>query len=326
MALGTGHLSNTSGSVDDFIPELWSDDVIAAYKPNLVLGNLVSKFNHRGKRGDTIHIPVPTRGAANAKTVGSQVTINDPGGSEKLVVIDKWYEYSIMVEDIIAIQSLPSMRQFYTNDAGLQLARQVDFDLHVLGTFFQGGTLDTSVGTLSAPTLAYDTAVIGGDGTTAWSAIANTNTGNGSSLTDAAVRRMIRTLDDTDTPMGDRAFVIPPIEKESLLGIARFTEQAFTGEAGGSNSIRTGMIGNLYGIPVFVSTSCPVVKAADGVTEYRACMLVHKDALVFAEQSGIRSQTQYKQEYLGSLYTSDTIYGTAGLRDYAGVAFIVPNT
>ena len=41
----------------DFIPELWSDEVIAAYKRNLVLGNLVSRINHVGKKGDTIHIP-----------------------------------------------------------------------------------------------------------------------------------------------------------------------------------------------------------------------------------------------------------------------------
>jgi hypothetical protein len=52
---------------------------------------------------------------------------------------------------------------------------------------------------------------------------------------------------------------------------------------------------------------------------------LHKDALVFAEQVGVRSQTQYKQEYLGDLFTADTIYGVAELRDDAGVAFAVPS-
>ncbi len=33
-----------------------------------------------------------------------------------------------------------------------------------------------------------------------------------------------------------------------------------------------------------------------------------------AEQMGVRSQTQYKQEYLATLFTSDTLYGTALLR------------
>ena len=51
MPLGTGHLSNGAGSIAEFIPELWSDDIIAAYKQNLVLANLVSKINHKGKKG-----------------------------------------------------------------------------------------------------------------------------------------------------------------------------------------------------------------------------------------------------------------------------------
>jgi hypothetical protein len=39
---------------------------------------------------------------------------------------------------------------------------------------------------------------------------------------------------------------------------------------------------------------------------------------------GVRSQTQYKQEYLGTLFTADTLYGVAELRDYSTVALIVP--
>jgi len=40
---------------------------------------------------------------------------------------------------------------------------------------------------------------------------------------------------------------------------------------------------------------------------------------------GVRSQTQYKQEYLGDLFTADTLYGVSELRDNAGIAFVVPS-
>ena len=60
-----GFVDNTSAAI--FIPEIWSDEVIAAYEKNLVLANLVKKMSMTGKKGDTIHIPKPTRGAANAK-------------------------------------------------------------------------------------------------------------------------------------------------------------------------------------------------------------------------------------------------------------------
>lgn len=309
MALGTDH--STNATQDVFIPELWSDDVIAAYKKNLVLANLVTKLNHNGKKGDTIHIPAPTRGSANAKVASTQVVLNVATEPEIALSINKHYEYSKLIEDITAVQALASMRGFYTNDAGYALATQVDTDLHSLGATLNGST-------------AYSTAVIGGDGVSTWDPTANTNTGNGSTLTDAGIRKMTQTMDDDDVPMMDRVLVIPPVEKNTLLGIQRFTEQAFTGEVSGGNSIRNGLVGDIYGMPVYVSTNCPEVAATDTTTLYRVGLMLHKDAFVHIEQMNVRSQTQYKQEWLGDLFTADTIYGIGELRDNAGIAFLVP--
>ena len=73
---------------------------------------------------------------------------------------------------------------------------------------------------------------------------------------------------------------------------------------------------------VYVSSNCPSINS----DAQRVGVMMHKDALCFAEQMGVRSQTQYKQEYLGDLFTADTLYGVAELRDDAGVAFVVPAT
>jgi N4-gp56 family major capsid protein len=314
MALGTNHTTTTTGA--NFIPELWSDDVIAAYKKNLVVGNLVSKINHKGRKGDTIHIPTPTRGSANAKAASTQVVLNTATHGVTDISLNKHYEYSVLIEDIVDVQGLASLRRFHTDDAGYALATQIDTDLFNLAEGLQGGTVGAGT---------YASAVIGGDGSTAYDQTANTNTGNGSVLTDAGLRKMAQTLDDADVPMSNRYIVIPPVEKNTLLGLSRFTEQAFTGEQGMGNSIRTGKIGDIYGMEVFVSTNCPTETAADTSTLYRVGMMFHKDALVLAEQMGVRTQTQYKQEYLGDLFTADTIYGVGELRNDAGIAFIVPN-
>ena len=53
--------SVTVTTADKFIPDIWSDEIVAAYKKNLVLANLVMKMNFKGKKGDTVHIPAPTR-------------------------------------------------------------------------------------------------------------------------------------------------------------------------------------------------------------------------------------------------------------------------
>ena len=130
---------------------------------------------------------------------------------------------------------------------------------------------------------------------------------------------MLLTLDDADVPMDNRCMVIPPTASSSLLGISRFTEQQFIGDGA---AIKTGKIGNIYGVDIYVSTNCPT--ASGNSDTDRVGVLMHKDAFVLAEQVGVRSQTQYKQEYLGDLFTSDTIYGVAELRNDAGVAFVVP--
>ena len=297
MALGTSHVTNTTGAT--FIPELWSDEIIAAYKQNLVMANLVSKMSFKGKKGDTLHIPKPTRGNASVKASEAQVTLQAATETEVQVLVNKHYEYSRLIEDITETQALSSLRKFYTGDAGYALAKQVDTDLIQLGRGAQGGN----------GTIAYDKAVIASDGSTLYTGA------NEAAITDAGIRKVIQTLDDADVPMDGRVLVLPPVARNVMMGLARFTEQAFVGETGGGNTIRNGQIGNVYGVMVYVSTNC---ETATG--DARIGMMFHKDAFVLAEQMGVRSQTQYKQEYLGTLFTSDMLYGVKELRDEAAVA------
>jgi len=299
----------TVTTADKFIPEIWSDEIVAAYKKNLVLANIVMKMNFKGKKGDVVHIPAPTRGNASAKAASTAVTLIADTETEVLVNINKHFEYSRFIEDIVEAQALNSLRQFYTADAGYALAKQVDTSLIQLGRVANGGSTGAQ----------YGSAFIGGDGTTAFDYTANTNTGNASALTDAAIRRTIQRLDDNDTPMDGRFFVIPPSSRNTLMGLSRYTEQAFVGNG---NAIRTGEIGNLYGIPVFTSSNADSASATaafptSGSAIARVCLMGHKDAMVLVEQVGIRSQTQYKQDYLATLFTSDTLYGVAALRSAA---------
>lgn len=318
MALGTNHVTTTTAA--NFIPEIWSDEIAAAYKKNLVAANLIKKMSFKGKKGDTVHIPVPTRGSASAKAASTQVTLIAATEGVVDISINKHYEYSRLIEDIVEAQALSSMRQFYTDDAGYALAKQIDGDIIRLGRLANGGSTGAR----------YGSAFIGGDGTTAFDYTANTNTGNASALTDAAIRRTIQRLDDSDVPMDGRFFIIPPSSRNTLMGLARYTEQAFVGEAGSGNTIRNGEVGNLYGMGVFVSSNADSASATaaypdSGTAIARVCLMGHKDSFALVEQVGIRSQTQYKQEYLGTLFTADTLYGVGELRDYGAVALVVPS-
>ena len=309
MALGTNNVTTTTAA--KFIPEIWSDEIVAAYKQNLVAANLFSKMSFKGKKGDVLHIPKPTRGAASAKSASTQVTLIAATENEILVNINKHYEYSRFIEDIVETQALSSLRKFYTDDAGYAIAKQVDTDLIQLGRTAGSGTAYSTAATTT-------NAFLGSNGTTVY----NSTSSNAAALADAGIRRTIQRLDDADVPMTDRMLIVPPTTRNTLMGIARFTEQSFTGEVGSSNTIRNGMVGDVYGVKVYVSTNADSGAGSSGAD--RICLMAHKDAFCLAEQMGVRSQTQYKQEWLATLFTTDMLYGVAELRDSSAVALAVP--
>ena len=305
-----GFVDNTSAAT--FVPEIWSDEIRAAYEKNLILANLVKKMTMSGKKGDTIHVPAPIRGAAYAKAENTAVTVQNDTESEVQIVIDKHYEYSRIIEDITEVQALASLRNFYTGDAGYALARQIDNDLFALGKSLGDG--DGSDWTNSA--------VFYNDASTGLTAYAVDTVAAADVFTDAAFRALIQKQDDADVPMDNRAFVIPPSLRNAIMGIDRYVSSDFVG----GQVVQNGKIGNLYGIDVFVTSNCPVIEtAADNAAggDVKAAMLIHQDTMILAEQVGVRSQTQYKQEFLGTLYTADTLYGVKAYRPDSGFVLAV---
>jgi N4-gp56 family major capsid protein len=313
MALGTNHVTNTTAAT--FIPEIWSDEIIAAYKKNLVLANLVNKMSHTGKKGDTIHIPSPTRGSASVKAASTQVTLIAATESEVQVAINKHYEYSRLIEDITDVQAQPSLRRFYTEDAGYALSKQVDDDLFALGKTFGD---DNGAGTDWVHSNSFY--IDGANGIAAYAAdtVAATDL-----FTDLAFRELVQALDDNDVPMEGRFLVIPPSVRNTIMGIDRYNSSDFVDGRG----IMTGQIGSLYGIDIYVSSNCPVIETAaanDAGGDIKAAIMGQKDGMVLAEQMGIRTQTQYKQEFLGDLMTADTLYGVKTVRPESGLVVAVP--
>jgi N4-gp56 family major capsid protein len=317
MAFGTDHVISTD--VPNFIPELWSDEVVASYKSNLVYANNVRKLNHRGKKGDTIKVPTPSRASASSKSEQALVTFIEHGTDAGISVsINKHYEYSRLIEDLVDVQALESLRRFYTDDGGYAIAKEVDTQL-----ILEGLRADATIVTVTAGIVQDDMTVTGtiyeGDGTT-WDQSTSTD------ISDAGIRAFVKALDDVDAPMSGRVMIVPTIVKQDLLGLSRFTEQAFVGETGAGNSIRNGLIGDIYGIEVFVTTNLPQIDNSAGSAQVQLAQVFQKDAIVLVEQLGVRAQSQYKQEYLADLFTVDMIWGNKVVRPTSVVNFVVPTT
>ena len=316
MALGTAHVIATE--VTSFIPDIWSDEVVASYKKNLVAADLVRKLNHNGKKGDTIKIPTPDRASASDKAAETQVTLIQHGTDATVdVSINKHKEYSRLIEDIVSVQALESLRRFYTDDAGYAIAKQVDTDILVELLNKSGASLTLSGNTLT--TASTFPTIYEGDGTS-WDEGATTD------ISDAGLRGFVKLLDDQDAPMSGRHCIIPTIVKQDLLGTARFTETQFVGEAAGANSVRNGLVGDAYGVDFYVTTNLPIVEDSTSNADNALGYMFQEDALVYVEQMGVRTQSQNKLEYLGDLMVADIIYGVKLLRDSSVVPFVVPTT
>lgn len=308
MAFGGSNVISANLATAGFVPDIWVDEIMAANKKNLVVASLVRKVNVKGKKGDSVTLPAPSRGAASAKVANTVVASIIAGGTGIGVDLTAHWEYSRLIEDIAETHALASMRRFYTDDAGYALARAKDTAI------FAGAQKLNGTGTASG---VWTNAVIGGDGTTAF--VDAAGNANATALTDAGIRRVVQYIDDNDMPMNDRYFVIPPVGRRTMMGLARFTEQAFVGDG---KTIRNGKLGDVYGVSVHVSSNCPTPTSA---TTARVCLLAHKDALVLCEVLGPRVQTQYKQEYLATLLTADTIFGTTAAYASGGLAIVIPS-
>jgi hypothetical protein len=310
---GSTSIVNKSNA-DKFIPEIWSDEVVAAYKKNLVLANLVNKMTMKGKKGDTLHIPKPTRGVATAKAANAAVRIQADVETEVLVSIDQHFEYSRFIEDIVEVQALASLRRFYTEDAGYALAKKVDDTLFDLAKTFGNGTT----------TFVHSNSFYI-DASTGLTAYAADTVVDADVFTDAGFRALIKLMDDADVPMDGRFFTVPPSLRAAIMGIDRYNSSDFVDGRG----VQNGQIGSLYGIDIYVSSNCPVIEtnaentAATNTVDIKAAILAHRDTMVLAEQLGVRSQTQYKQEYLSTLYTADTLYGVKTVRPESGFVLAV---
>jgi len=273
----------------NFIPEIWSAEVIRAVESNLVLAKQVKRYDNDVKSfGDTIHVPNLSNLSANAKLAGELVTTQAVTEDKKDILINQHYETSFYVEDILKVQSRYDLMSEYTSKAGYAIAQKIDA---LLAGLYAG---------------------------------LSQNVGNGSTaITDANIILGLKKLDLADAPETDRFFDIRANGKADLMGIDKFVLRTGPGWSTDNSPIlhgakENGFWGDIYGLKVFVSNNL-IVEAGTPTTIHN--LMFQKEAFGLAMQKSPRTQTQYKQEYLANLVTVDTIFGLAEMRDTFAVDY-----
>ena len=126
----------------------------------------------------------------------------------------------------------------------------------------------------------------------------------------------LATLGENDIPYmdGECSMVVNPTLFADILnpsgGIAQyFIRNDAVGE--GNKGLRSGMVGSLYGIDVYMSNT------VSSATADATCVgaIFHKTACAFASQQEVRVQSEYSIDALGTKVVSDLLYGVKLIDD-----------
>lgn len=323
--MAANHISPGAVGIEDFVPEQWSDSIIALYDAKTAMKDLVNIVPHRAGAGDVINIPVEGPGGSpNRKVFETDVIKQNHNSSMVRLSVDEHWEYSYLLEDKENSQAMASLQPMLSKAAGRNMARMCDATIMAKAAIgFQTGGALTSTPTPYGPNwgagfaanlLADGAPVIGSDGNTLYTG------GNAASLTDAAILDLILRLENEDVDTDDLVFVLPPSAKRDVLEIDK---HVLADNLGSDENIR-GQFGSLYGVPVVLTNACPKLDNGAGGLD-RVGFLMSREAVYMAYQWDIRSQVDYVQRELGHLFTFDSLYGVEVARPTAGVAIVVPN-
>jgi len=292
-------LTNTFTSTDlqYILNEVWSPEVEKAWKAHLGAADFFTDLSDMlSGGGDTIHITdiFTNQFSAATKSNSTQVTLAGPATAQINLSIDTWKEISFLIEDKELQQMLRSakMPQAYADEAKYKIAQALDTSLMALYAGLSQSVNDTAT-----------------------------------DVTDSVVRQAVESIVDGDVPMEELMFFFhPTVVWHDLYGISKYYDaSSFGGKEGlvgtgnfGGEKLRKGYRGRLYGIPVCETTQVQ----ADGASSAFYNLLAHPRAFCFGVQTpggSVRSQAHYWPEALGTLWTTDIIYGVAELRDDAAV-------
>ena len=277
---GNVNVGVTAGNV--FRPNVWSKEVLMFVKSNLVLLPLIKHYDADVKSGgQTVEIPNVSAITASLKAQNTVVTLNYNTETKTTITINRHYESSFLVEDILATQSNYETRSDYTQAAAYAIAEKIDSDLATAMT-------------------------------TTWKTASQAYGAYGTAISDTVILAVNRYLSENKAPRTDRVLVVHPKGESELLNIDKYVryDALGTGEA-----IKSGKLGTIYGVEVFMSQNLVYLDTA--TDEYNHLMF-HKEAWAIAMQTSPRTQTQYKQEHLGWLVTVDVLYGHTSLRSNFG--------
>jgi P22 coat protein - gene protein 5 len=297
-------------SLNSFIPQIWSDTILAALRMQLVFGNLFNT-DYEGElkqMGDTVRINAI--GDVTVYNYTKDTDINAPQSmtdAQTMLTISNAKYYNVAIDDVDRAQAHPDAYAEMISWAGYKLA--LTMDQFYAGFYTDAVNLIGSSGsfqTVSAPTAA--------------------NAGAGTTFYDYLVVMGQHLTENAVPEDNGRWCVVPPWGKTLLMQDVRFTSfntdagrQAILSgklDASGGNAAE-GYIGMIDGMSVYKSLNAPHLGGSVGVAGSQDVILAgHKMAVTKAE--GLNETEAYRPPYrFSDAVKSLVLYGAKTVRPYA---------
>lgn len=286
----------------NFIPEIWSGKLQVKFYKSTVLGEITNN-DWEGEikgQGDKVHIrTIPTITVRDYQK-GMNLTNEVPTSTPIELTIDQGKYFSVVVDDVDAVQSDVKLMDIFTNDASEQMKIAID-----------GQVLDAM----------KDGAAAANKGGTAGAISGNLNLG-----TDAAPRAASKTnvldlildmgqaLDEQNVPETGRWMVIPAWMAAIIKG-SELRQAYLTGDS--ASPLRNGKIGMIDRFTVYVSNNLP--KTGDGDSYVTAGT---SDAVSFASQI-TNVETLRAQSTFGNIMRGLNVFGYKVVKPEALVNAVV---
>ncbi len=205
-------------SLANFIPELWSTQLLVNYRNRHVFNNLVNR-NYEGEIrnfGDTVRITTP--GAITVGPYSGTVSYQALTSTQQALLIDRQLYWGFALPDVDDAQANVNVMQAYMSEAAYSLADAVDGAL--AGLYVDAGLpqISLDVGTDDF----YDKMTVAG-----------------------------QYLDEANVPRGTRWVVMTPKGYANILQNDAFIHATATAD----QVIRSGEVGSISGFAVYVSNN-----------------------------------------------------------------------
>ncbi|KKN06515.1 hypothetical protein LCGC14_1076450 [marine sediment metagenome] len=137
----------SSTNLANWIPTVWSKEVLAAVENSLVTGALYDRSYEDLVRsgGDTIVVPHLAEISANLVNTAIDLTLYDAVQNVTNIALDFKYDIGVEVSDIEQLQTNPKYFSKVTSKLAYGIAKQIDINCNV-----QFRAFDNQVGTIGS--------------------------------------------------------------------------------------------------------------------------------------------------------------------------------